>query len=101
MMETMVWIYWGIVAYLAMYLGFGCGATWIWKQWAMNKVGVFWKYTIDKGLSVYYPGYFSFASNYHWLYSVVYVALWPIMVPTQLTMMTKVLNKLTSREYWY
>ncbi len=99
--ETMAWVYIGVVAYAVAYLVVGCGLTGLWKMWATHKVGIFWDYSINEGLKLYYPEIWYFVYGYPKIYSVTYVILWPIMVPLQLVLMTRVLNRLASGRYYY
>lgn len=101
MTETMIYTIMGTLVYFMAYLVVGCGATAIWKMWAHNKVGVFWEYSINKGLKMYYPGMHAFVHEHNVLYSIMYVILWPVMVPMQTIMMTKIINRLTSRRCWF
>ena len=101
MTEIMAYTIMGLMVYAVAYLVIGCSITAIWKMWANNKVGIFWQYSIDRGLKMYYPGMHYFVKEYNVLYSIIYVLLWPVMVPAQTIMMTKVINRLTSRRCWF
>lgn len=100
MTEQMVYIFVGVVMYLWAYAVIGCSATLIWKNWAWRKAGQFWDYSLNEGLKQYYPGVWYFVKRRHFLYSAMYIILWPVMVPGQMAMNTKVLRRVMSREYW-
>lgn len=101
MNQNLIYTFIGMVGYFVAYLVIGCGMTAIWKAWAHGKAGVFWEYSMNEGLRIYYPGVWWFVRECHKLYTVIYILLWPIMVPGQLIMMTKVMRRLMYRRYWY
>lgn len=101
MTEQMAYFMIGVIGYFLAYTVIGIAATSIWKSWAWHKVGQFWEYSINEGLRLYHPGVWYFVRQHHILYSAMYIMLWPVMVPGQMVMNTKVLRRLMSREYWY
>lgn len=101
MTEQMVYAVLGIIGYFMAYLAIGCGTVAIWKNWAWRNIGEFWEYSLYKGLQLYYPGFWSFIRYQNFLYSALYIAAWPVMVPVQIIINTKVLRRVMCREYWY
>ena len=100
MNTMMVWTFIGAGLYGIGYLTVGMMTNYIWKLWAWHKVGQFWDYSIRKGMPVYYPGVWYFVQEYNGLYSVIRVIFWPVMIPVQLTLQTKVLNRLANCRYY-
>lgn len=101
MTEKTFYVIVGVFVYFVAYLVAGCGLTAIWKNWAWRIAGEFWEYSLNKGLKMYYPEIWWFARYRHLLYSVLYITLWPIMVPGQIMINSKVLRRMMSRDYWY
>lgn len=101
MTERIFFVAVGVFAYFVAYLVIGCGSTAIWKDWAWRTSGEFWEYNLNKGLELYYPGIWRFIKYKNLLYSTLYIALWPVMVPVKIALNNKVLRRLMSREYWY
>lgn len=101
MTEQIFWIFAGIVGYFMVYMVVGFTATMIFEEWAWNKVGEFWEYALNEGLKAYYPGCWYFVRYSHVLYSVLYVVLWPVMVPWQLAINTKAIRRVMFRGYHF
>ena len=99
--EKVVYCVVGIVLYFTAYLAVARGIIFLWKIWATHKVGAFWEYGVKKGMEQYHPELWDFIVWHRWTYNVVYVGFWPITVPVQLVMTTKVLNRIASKRYYY
>ena len=101
MNQNYIYAFMGMIGYFVAYLVIGCGMTAIWKEWAIEKAGIFWDYSMSEGLRLYYYRIWRFVREYHKLYSVIRILIWPIMVPVRLVMMTKAMRRLMCRKYWY
>ena len=101
MTEQTAYVILGIIGYFLVYIIVACSTAIIWKTWAWRRFGEFWEYILGKGIKMYYPGIFNFMYEHNFLYSIVYIAFWPIVVPVQTVMNTKVMKKVMSKEYWY
>lgn len=99
--EFWAWFIVGVCCYGIGYLTIGIAMNYIWRLWAHNKVGQFWWYGICKGIQTYYPGVWDFMRNYNSLYTFIRWLFWPIMIPLQLRLQTRVLNRMSSCKYYY
>lgn len=100
-MEQVAYTIIGILVYFVVYIMVGILTTGLWAMWARKKVGEFWEYTLSEGLRVYYPDFWCFIRFHNILYSVVYVGLWPIMIPLQTVTDTKVIRRVMFRGYHF
>ena len=91
----------GLMVYGFAYLTVGCGATGIWKHWALRKAGEFWEYSLNYGIGRYYSGLWYTMRYHNVLYSVFYIGLWPVAIPLQLVFMTKALKRMIMNGYHY
>lgn len=91
----------GLFGYYMAYLAIGCSITAIWKNWAWKTAGEFWEFNLNEGMKLYYPGFWWFIRHRKLLYSALYIIFWPVMVPGQIIINSKVLRRVMSREYWY
>lgn len=101
MTESIFYVYFGIVGYLTAYFVVGVIATGMWERQVYKKYGEFWEYSLSEGLKLYHPGFWYFVRYRNFLYTVLYVGLWPIMVPWQIRTNTITLRRVMSREYYY
>ena len=99
--EQTAYVIMGLLGYGIAYLTVGCGATSIWKLWALRKAGEFWEYSLDQGIKRYYPGVWYFARYHNWIYSVLLVSLWPVAIPLQMVVMTRALKRTVDTVGYY
>lgn len=100
MSMVMAYVMAGIFWYAVGYLAIGLLTEKLWEFWAWHKVGQFWEYGVKKGYDIYYPGLVWFLRWHNRFYTVVRCILWPVVIPVQLVLRTKVLLRLCERKYY-
>lgn len=101
MTEQTIYMIIGILGYFVAYGLTGLLTTGLWEMWAWKQVGEFWEYTLNEGLRAYYPGFWYFIRWHNILYSALYMAFWPIVIPWQVTTNTKAMRKVMHRGYHF
>lgn len=100
MNETMAYAVCGIFLYAAGYLSVGLISEKLWEIWAWKRVGQFWEYGVKKGYAVYYPGLVWFLRWHNRAYTVIRCLFWPVAIPVQMVLRTKVLTRLSEQKYY-
>lgn len=100
MSEWLAYVMCGVFWYAAGYLAIGLVTEKLWELWAWHRVGQFWEYGVKKGYHIYYPGLCWFLRWHNGLYGVLRCILWPVVIPVQLVLRTKVLVKISERRYY-
>ncbi len=98
---TMVYIYFGLVAYAIGYLLVSFTVGTIFGNWAWKQVGEFWEYTYSEGLKAYFPNYWDWMRASKIRYSILYIGLWPIMIPLQTVIDVKAIRRVMFRGYHF
>lgn len=101
MTEQMAYTIIGIIGYFVAYVLVGFITTDMWKLWARKQVGEFWEYALQEGYRAYHPKTWYYVRYHNFLYSVLYIGLWPVMLPWQTVTNTKVIRRVMSRGYYF
>lgn len=100
MNETTAYVICGLCLYAAGYLSVGLVSEKLWEVWAWRRVGQFWEYGIKKAYITYYPGLCWFLRWHNKAYTVIRCLLWPVVIPVQLALRTRVLVRLSEQRYY-